>query len=778
MTSIAYLGYMTVTILGIKTMVDSICYPKLINNKDFQVSRQRMLLICLGFLVTFFNLSYATTSIYGYDPLYGQGDAVPLNILWRVALGSTDKVTTANPTERDSYPLDGAIAYVPRDATWVSTLPMYRLYNGVDHMDSMFAGEGGYTTEGVLGYLWTSNLYNGIYPIKRSYQSSDHATITYLSALPSYTEEGVLGYGYPRYLNTKESLSSISAGGVTIKSNYVAGGALWSWVWNNTEFISIFDHGRQIQSSLTPGYSPTPYTTGDGSNPTEAGDDHGYSHGSPCARLDNYTTSTTEFPNASSISPVQATRAVPLEWQPSVWTGGGDNPVVWRDLLMGKNITLNYSPDGIDRNWPVAKYTTVLWSKNSISSVFVEIPTGYLRGNFDRFYTYDASSQVLAEVTFNVTETGTGYMPASGYGGVIITTSDNTLAMAVYGVSTANGGSIKPTTNGINGFGLFRFPAPDGTAPASYNCSKWAAYWYGATSSGETLFNVYVMTGSLSDCQNYMRTLYGFDTNSTLISVTSSSPAKVVWSDVTGETGYTIERKTGSGGTYVQVGATAANVTTFWDTSVASGTTYTYRLKPSNALYSNERSVTTPTFSTLVNENFNATSTGSLPGGWIKTTTTNTTVSVQAYPSVSNKSIKLYDNSTSGLCTVEKNFTSASDWLFASFSFNASGDGATFQLKSGSTVAVDLLLKNGNLVYRNASGAETTIMACAFNTWYTLKVVPSVSLKTFDLYVDGVLKVKGGAFRNTALSNIDRISFGSDSALKNTTYIDDIFIQK
>jgi hypothetical protein len=269
-----------------------------------------------------------------------------------------------------------------------------------------------------------------------------------------------------------------------------------------------------------------------------------------------------------------------------------------------------------------------------------------------------------------------------------------------------------------------------------------------------------------------------YNTASTLTSVTSSSPAKVVWSDAMNETGYTIERKTGTSGTYAQVGTSAANVTTFWDTSVASATTYIYRVKPSNGIYSNEKSVTTPTFSTLVNDNFNAITTGAAPTGWTVSAPANTTASVQAFPSASNKSVLLYDNSTSGLCSAQKTFTATSDWLFASFKFYATTNGSAFQLRSGSSVAVDLFLKSGSLVYRNASGTETSIMTYSVNTWYSVKIVPSVSLKTFDLYVGGVLKVKGAAFRTASVSNINTIYFGSDTAAKSSTYVDDVFIQK
>jgi hypothetical protein len=270
----------------------------------------------------------------------------------------------------------------------------------------------------------------------------------------------------------------------------------------------------------------------------------------------------------------------------------------------------------------------------------------------------------------------------------------------------------------------------------------------------------------------------GYKRNDTGLTVTSNSPAKAVWSDVIGETSYSIERKTGPNGAYAVVGTTSANVTTFWDTSVSSATTYTYRVKPSNGSYTPEATVTTPTFSTLANESFNATATGSLTSGWTALAPTNTSVSVQAFPTASNKSFRLYDNSTSGLCNVEKTITPSMDWTFATFSFYASANGPTFQLRSGTMVAVDLLLKNGNLVYRNGTGTETAIMTYAANTWYTVKVVPSVSLKSFDLYVGGVKKVMAGAFRNTAVSNIDRVNFGTDTALKSTTYIDDVLIQK
>lgn len=64
------------------------------------------------------------------------------------------------------------------------------------------------------------------------------------------------------------------------------------------------------------------------------------------------------------------------------------------------------------------------------------------------------------------------------------------------------------------------------------------------------------------------------------------------------ETAFAVERKTGATGTWAQVATVAANVTSYQDGGVASGTTYVYRVRASNSYgssaYSTEASVTTP----------------------------------------------------------------------------------------------------------------------------------------------------------------------------------------
>jgi formylglycine-generating enzyme required for sulfatase activity len=83
----------------------------------------------------------------------------------------------------------------------------------------------------------------------------------------------------------------------------------------------------------------------------------------------------------------------------------------------------------------------------------------------------------------------------------------------------------------------------------------------------------------------------------------SSSQINLSWTDITGETGYKIERKTGTSGTYAQIAAPVANVTTYSDTSsLAAGTTCFYQIRATNSAgdsaYANAVSVMTTEMAT------------------------------------------------------------------------------------------------------------------------------------------------------------------------------------
>ncbi len=78
----------------------------------------------------------------------------------------------------------------------------------------------------------------------------------------------------------------------------------------------------------------------------------------------------------------------------------------------------------------------------------------------------------------------------------------------------------------------------------------------------------------------------------------SASQINLSWTDnSSAETGFRIERKTGSGGTYSEIATVSANVTSYSDTGLSASTTYYYRVlaynDAGNSAYSNEANATT-----------------------------------------------------------------------------------------------------------------------------------------------------------------------------------------
>jgi hypothetical protein len=79
----------------------------------------------------------------------GQGEYLPLNILWRVQTSSYDLMTSADVTEKRKFTDFGAYSYVPAAQPLTGpTSTFWRMYANVgfvDHMDSTVRGLDGYT---------------------------------------------------------------------------------------------------------------------------------------------------------------------------------------------------------------------------------------------------------------------------------------------------------------------------------------------------------------------------------------------------------------------------------------------------------------------------------------------------------------------------------------------------------------------------------------------------------------------------------------------------------
>jgi len=404
-------------------------------------------------------------------------------------------MTTIGPNERTIYPLEGQVYYVP-DQSASGRTALNRLINSdlTDHADAI-GSLSGYSQDMVLGFPWTSASVSGVVPLLESFDSStgDHALQAPSESLPGYSPQPLAAYGYPRYGNAAEVLLTLSTGGVTVQSNAVAGGALWRWYWNGTQFVNHFDYGREIQGAF--------FFKSDQLNPTEAGDeftspyslDQSLKHGSPVLQFQNQE-------NA------QITRAIPLQWDPTLFGGDQDHPAIWGSLVLGKDLTLNFNSLG-----SVAKYTTHLVLPVS-SSGTLQMPASFLNSNFNRYWTYDAQSKQLTEVT-SVIPNGcacangscfAGYSFTVNFGGVIMSDVSGANAMGAYGVDPSDGGSVSY-------FAMFQFFCwGDGPSESANDTTDWTAVRGNNVPfpAGESTYNVYVITDSVQNVRARMDDLY------------------------------------------------------------------------------------------------------------------------------------------------------------------------------------------------------------------------------------------------------------------------------
>ncbi|MEN8255277.1 MAG: hypothetical protein ABFR33_07385 [Verrucomicrobiota bacterium] len=422
-----------------------------------------------------------------------------MNFVWRLQPSAGDLMSSSITSEFNMYSGNGQMYYAPQN-DGSDYLSLHRTYNPSvpDYMPSNDPNEGsgvGYSHDGRMAYLYPDGNRPGTEQVARAYNSGtgDHAIVRPGESLPGYFLEVMSGYAYPRYGEQNESRLELTGGGVVIGSNRSAGGALWSWSHNGKEFVNTRDYGRQIQSAyFDPSYADSAGLFGL-INPTEAGSMHtdvsvdvGRRQGSPLV-------------SAQNNGLVQSTRCVPVEWTPQNFGGGPDNPVLWWNMVLGKDIILDYNGMGA-----VVKYETILVPPADSANSQFEIPTGYLTAEFNRFYTYDAVSQDLNEV-FPVgwSMVPVSFAPVSGFGGVIIANATLTHAMGIYGVLRSEGGSV-------DYFTLWNFTTgtPD-FDPYDPNTTKWSAvYGPGSVTGGlEYRFTTWLMSGSLAEVTAFMDAL-------------------------------------------------------------------------------------------------------------------------------------------------------------------------------------------------------------------------------------------------------------------------------
>jgi len=158
-----------------------------------------------------------------------------------------------------------------------------------------------------------------------------------------------------------------------------------------------------------------------------------------------------------------------------------------------------------------------------------------------------------------------------------------------------------------------------------------------------------------------------------------SNKVQLHWQDnSTNETGFKIERKTGAGGTYAQVGTVGANVTTFTNTGPIVNTTYFYRVKAYNlggsSVPSNEVSAMTLAAPVLTSPAIGATVTTLTPTLTWNASTNAASYNVQVATTTTFTTPLVNDSTTS----LSYDITGGLNWnTYYYWRVNAQNDGGT-----------------------------------------------------------------------------------------------------
>ncbi len=394
---------------------------------------------------------------------------LPLNILERVNVGGTDRMTTVDISGEDcspeTCPSDGQVFYVPANQE-PGTLALNRFFNGPDHLDSTQNTVPGYTLEGPNGFPFGGNSLLGLSRLYEGVNATgDHALMRQSEQLAGYIKRPLGAFGYPRFGNQTESILSLNAGGVKIESNRVSGGALWRWTWNGKQFLNnAYNQGGSFASLFLNGYTNYINENGDGCNHAP-------------------------IVSALNAGTKQLTLAVPLANASLYSDKPCLHPVVWKDAVLGKEITLNFRGMG-----PVAQYKTVVWLPAAIPAADFYLPITSLGAEFNRYFFYDAETLQLDE--HFIADACEDYQSSSpNFGGVILSDPSGQYAMGAYGVNVARGGSLSVLS-------LVRHACQEITF------SRIDVIRTIGIPAGYSSYNAYLMTGTVQQVRGYMDALF------------------------------------------------------------------------------------------------------------------------------------------------------------------------------------------------------------------------------------------------------------------------------
>lgn len=256
------------------------------------------------------------------------------------------------------------------------------------------------------------------------------------------------------------------------------GGSVESVRWRGKEFINTWDHGREIS------YAWWLDDGGDCLNPTEPGSSRDYKSLDSTSRL------------LEVCSPAEDTLST--KTQPAYWLSPGESDSAGRacskvidspltNQFIEKTIQIGYR--GLDN---VIVFDAVLTLRDSHKSNGVEIPTGYLTYEFNRFWRYDPRSGELTRAESDPI-TGPWAFQQANKLPPILSTRDGAYAMGAY------------TDEPIQEYGIYSNHAND----ARDLTNKWnIVVRTQPAPAGTYTYRSFAIVGTLEDVQAAMTKLY------------------------------------------------------------------------------------------------------------------------------------------------------------------------------------------------------------------------------------------------------------------------------
>lgn len=462
------------------------------------------------YMVTTLVTAAVTGQCFAAAPIISVADLkaqqVVLKPVWQVRGNNNYFFPSSNYSEISQYSGIEQLWYVAdSNSTTGSRAPIYRLFNGYQHLVSPNQSESTYYSQGVLGYPWTSK---GLPALSNMYRLYNKATGDHALAAPGFVysgydiQENFPGrFGYPRPPASQNTKACLQGSEIRLCSDRRVGGAVTELSWGGKNLVNTLDYGRYIQSSLSLGPLNALPTEG-GDNAFHTSTISAFKHGSP-----------TDYLMTDVSQKTQSSRSVPLEWNYASHGGSSNQPVAYYPWRLGKDVRLDYSQLNLGSGngsliGNIVQYESVISLPASLGSSTswlpsIEIPTGYVdnagTNALTRFFTFDATlsdintaTKELSAQDFSASPPDEHYQYDPLAGGVILSSSTGSHAIGVYARRYI------PNRDGYVYFTLWRFG----------NTNKWSAAYYGPLYEGENRFRSYVVAGTLTEVRTAMRALY------------------------------------------------------------------------------------------------------------------------------------------------------------------------------------------------------------------------------------------------------------------------------